>query len=80
MEYLKTKIKPDYDTCCGCIDTQILGKTRKDCEECKKLRGATLYSFVREKGKTYGVIGYDNGALDTVELWRIRIANKEKNV
>lgn len=80
MEHLKTKIKPEYDICCGCIDAQVLGKIRKDCKECKKLRDATLYGFVREKRKTYGVIGYGNGAMDAVELWRIIIADKENNV
>ena len=71
MVQLETLVKPGYDECCGCIDSQVLHKVRKDCKRCKKLKHATLHGFVRDKGKTYGIVSYDNGSFDAVELWML---------
>ncbi len=72
-------LKPDYNECCGCIDSQILSNKRKECKECKKLKNAILHSFVFEKNKAYGIISYENGSFDTVELWRLKIADGKQN-
>ena len=72
MGEIKIIIKPGYDTCCDCIDLQVLSNTRHDCIKCKKLRRGFLHDFYREKGRTYCVISYENGAFDNVPLWQIR--------
>ena len=77
MTQLDVFVKPGYDTCCECIDNQVSYKSNMDCNKCKKLKQATLYEFVREKGKTYGVVKYDNGIFGTIELWMI--ISKEQN-
>lgn len=76
MVQIESMIKPGYDACCGCIDVQVLSNKKKDCGECNELKHAYLLGFVREKGKTYGVISYDSGSLDAVEIWRIHVVMK----
>ena len=66
-------IKPEYNDCCSCIDVQILSKNNKNCDNCDDLKNGVLYNFYREKGKTYGIVSYESGTFDEVELWRIKI-------
>lgn len=73
---MEVYVKPGYDDCCGCIDMQITTRQTASCDECCKARLAECHSFVRDKGKAYGIISYPNGSLDCVELYRLK-AKKE---
>lgn len=30
------RLKPDHNTCCSCIDTQVDTGVKKDCEDCRE--------------------------------------------
>ena len=77
MIQIEVFVKPEYNDCCGCIDSQIWQNTRKDCRKCEQLKHGILHGFVREKKKTYGVVSYDNGFFDVVELGMIILKKGE---
>ena len=55
------KVKPDTNTCCGCVDNQIWDKENKSCQECKAKQPEheILKIFTTFFGKVYALVIID---------------------
>lgn len=77
------KVKPDYDTCCGCLDEQTDGiKPKLGCAECLATR-ISYYEIIKIdhslfKGD-YAIVINDNGKFEKVSLDRLYDIHTEHN-
>lgn len=68
------KLKPDYNTCCSCIDTQLDTGEKKDCAHCLECTWVRILSLGRTIfGRNYAfVTGPSTGwAVEKVDVKRI---------